>query len=742
MSMPGQDLSRDTALSAERYEFGTFRLDPTERLLTRAGQPVALTPKAFDLLAYLVERPGRLVEKRDLMAALWPDTVVEEANLAYTVSALRKALGDGQEGEQFIQTVPTRGYRFVAAVAAPKANEPVVAPSRPAAQVAIIVAGAVILGAAAGAALMWWRGRPSPAPKASVTRFELPETVAARDVSVPAVSPDGRRIVFAGRQGEKRQLFVRSLDTLETAAIPGTAGGRAFFSPDGRSLAYCDRTTDPAQRGFIIVDLPSSTTSRIAAPDCGLHLGGVWGRDGMIYFARVPPKGLARVAVSGGAPQDVTVVPPGETHGWPDALPDGQHLLFTVWHGSPVESDTRVLSLATGEVKTVLRHASRARFVSTGHLVFAEGSSLLAVSFDPRSLETRGTPVRVMEGVATGPNGMLLFQASPGGTLAYHRAGPFRLDATDLAWLETSTARVERLPAADSLYVDPVLSPDGRKLAVAPQSFDPTSLGGHQDVWVHDFGRHTWTRVTSTGAVNAAPVWHPLEPERLVYSASHPPGKGLDLFTIRADGSDSPRMLYESEYNKYAGSSAPAAGLVAFTERTPRGDFDIWLLDLHGKPAARPFLQTPFNETTPALSPEGRWIAYDSDSNAAAGVEVYVRPVSGEGQWQISADGGDRPRWSRDGRTIVYRRLRREGEAAGADRMMAVTVATEPSFAAGAPRVVAEGSFSPGGTSTANYDVSADGRRLLLTYGAPDTARVPLVVVENWAEELRQKVGH
>jgi len=606
--------------------------------------------------------------------------------------------------------------------------------------VAFIVAGALILGAAAGAALMWWRGRPSATPKASVTRFEIPETVAVRDLSVPAVSPDGRRIVFSGRKGEKRQLFMRSLDTLETTAIPGTAGGRAFFSPDGRSIAYCDRTTDPAQRGFVIVDLSTSTSSRIAGPDCGLHLGGVWAPDGMIYFARVPPKSVARVPVTGGALQEITTVRPGETHGWPDMLPDGRHLLFTIWHGGPDEGDAYVLSLATGEVKTVLRQAVRARFVSTGHLVFARGSSLFAVSFDPHSLETRGNPVRMMDGIARATNNMALFQVSAGGTLAYHRAGPFRFDATDLAWFEISSSRVESVPSADGLYIDPVLSPDDRKLAVAPLLFDATNFNGHQDIWVHDFDRHTWTRVTSTPAFNGAPVWHPLDPERLIYTANHPDQRGGDLFTIRADGSDAPQVLYQSEYNKFAGSSAPAAGLVAFSEMAPAGDFDIWLLDLHGTPKARPFLQTAFNETTPALSPDGRWIAYDSDDSG--GVEVYVRPLSEKGRWQISNTGGDRPRWSRDGRTIVYRRVRREGEAAAPDRMMAVTVATEPSFTAGTPRVVAEGSFSPGGTSTANYDVSADGRRLLLISGAPEATRVPLVIVENWAEELRQKVGH
>jgi eukaryotic-like serine/threonine-protein kinase len=739
MSLPTQDLPRDVPREGERYEFGPFRLDPAERLLSRGGQPVALTPKAFDLLAYLVERAGRLVEKRDLMAALWPDTVVEEANLAYTVSAVRKVLGDGQEGEQYIQTVPTRGYRFVAAVDARTRDQTAPAASR-LRVLALAVAGSLILGAIAGGALVW-RRRPSSATRTSVTQFELPDAVEVRDVAFPAVSPDGRRVVFAGRSGDKRQLFVRSLDTLEVTALPGTSGGRADFSPDGRSIAYCDPKGDPAGPGFTILVLATGATSRLAAPGCMLPTGGVWGRDGALYFARVPPQGLARVALSGGAPQGITTVRAGEmAHGFPDVLPDGRHLLFTVWHGEgPDEADARVLSLATGEVKTVLRDAPRAWFVATGHLVFAKGTSLFAVPFDPVSLEARGDPVRVMDGIARSPGGAPLFQVSSGGTLAYHRGGFLSTNTTEFAWFDISPSRVERVPAPVGRYFDPVLSPDDRKLAVAPL-YIAENYGRHQDIWVHDFGRHTWTRVTNSPWFNAAPVWHPLDPERLIYTTTRPGRPGRDLVTIRADGSDLPEVLFESERDKYVGSSAPAAGLIAFTELTRGGDFDIWLMDLHGQPTARPFLQTAFNETTPALSPDGRWMAYDSNESGAS--EVYVRPLSGQGKWQLSNAGGERPRWSRDGRTIVYRRVWREGEPAGPDRMMAVAVSTEPSFVAATPRVVAEGAFAPGGIATANYDLSADGRRLLLITRSPETSRVPLVIVENWAEELRQKVGH
>jgi Tol biopolymer transport system component len=316
-------------------------------------------------------------------------------------------------------------------------------------------------------------------------------------------------------------------------------------------------------------------------------------------------------------------------------------------------------------------------------------------------------------------------------------AGGVLSDPSELIWHDTASGRTERIPAPPGAYVDPNLSPDGRKVAVAP------SYGAReQNIWVHDLARQTWTRVTGESPLDSfAPIWHPLDPDRLIFTANrrgdHPGSQ--DLMTVRADGSSPSELLYESHRPKYAASASAAAALVAFTEHSEHS-FDIWLLDLgRGRPTARPFLQTRFQERSPALSSDGKWLAYDSNETGTN--EVYVRPVSGEGKWQISNDGGARPRWTRDGHTIVYRRLRRSDETPGPDRMMAVDVRTSPSFRADAPRVIAEGTFSPGGTATPNYDLSADGRRLLLITRAPELPRLPIVVVENWCTELRQKVG-
>jgi serine/threonine-protein kinase len=197
-----------------------------------------------------------------------------------------------------------------------------------------------------------------------------------------------------------------------------------------------------------------------------------------------------------------------------------------------------------------------------------------------------------------------------------------------------------------------------------------------------------------------------------------------------ADGSEIPEMLYASPHVIAAASAAPAAGLVAFLDRQLDARPDVWLLDLRGKPAARPLVQTPAWDGSPALSPDGRWFAYESDESGR--MEVYVRPIAGPPRkWLISPDGGDKPRWSRDGRRIVYRSGR---------RIFAVSVVAGASFTADRPQLLYEGPLAWGG-SIPNYDITADGRRLLLIKPAAEQPRFPLVVVENWFTEMRQKIG-
>jgi serine/threonine-protein kinase len=704
--------------SNRAYEFGPFRLDPAERLLLRDGQPVALTPKAFDLLVYLVERPGHLVERQVLMAALWPDAVVEEANLAYNVSAVRKALGDGQEGEQFIQTVPTRGYRFVAPVHA-LSRAPEARPARAPRALVGIVAAALAIGALIGGVAVRRLGRSEP-PVRPVVRFEIPVATTSRYLYRPAISPDGTRLAYVVG-GPEGQLHVRALDSAEATPLPGTGGAwQPFFSPDGQSIGFF------AGEHLMKVDLATGHATKLC-PAIGGLLGASWGTDNRIYFSSEPSAGILVVSASGGQPEALTEVGPEEVrHGWPQLLPGERSLMFSRWDTEVIDdAKIEVVSLDRRERRTVLEGGYGAKYVPTDHLVYVRRGALMAVPFDASRQQLTGTPFKVMEGVAFSWYGVPLFDVSPSGRLAYFPGAAIR-PRSDMVWIEPSDRKRQAIDAPLGFYIDPALSPDGRRLALS------ALYGSHQDIWVTDLTRGTWTRLTVTPRDASAPVWRPDDPAALLFSMERSGTHRGGLFSVPADASRPPELIYESPYPKWASSSSAAAGLVAFTEFRPDTKTDIWLLQLGAKPAARPFLRTPFWEGTPALSPDGTWLAYDSDESGR--FEIHARAVSGTGgKVQISIGGGDRPRWSRGGREIVYR---------SGKRMMAASVAMGASLTVDRPRVLFEGEFEQGGFVTPNYDIAPDGRFLMIEpSGDREPAASQLVVIENWFTELRQKLA-
>jgi serine/threonine-protein kinase len=699
------------------YAFGPFRLDPKERLLIRGDQPVPLTPKAFDVLVYLLERHGRLVEKQALMAALWPDAVVEETNLASNVSAVRKALGDGQEGEQYIQTIPTRGYRFVAPVQElPAPGASIAKPRGLVAPVAAAAIASALIGGFAG-----WRVTRSEPPERPVIRFEIPAAAAFRNLSPPAISPDGSRLAYVAAGPEGQQLHVRALDNAEATPLPGTGEARSpFFSPDGRWIGFF-----AGQAHLMKVELATGHVTKLAP--VRITRGATWGSDDRVYFSPAPYSGLAVVSAVGGEPTPLTTLAPGElAQGLPELLPGGRHLIFTSWESEALDDGKiEVSSLDGRERRTILQGGFGARYLPTGHLVYFRGGSLMAVPFDARTLRTSGVPIKVMEGIAFKPVALqALFGVSPAGVLAYVPGAALGL-RSQMVWIELAGGKRQVIDAPPGFYVDPALSPDGRRLAVAP------NYGTHQDIWVTDLSRGTWTRVTVNPRFDAAPVWRPDDPAAILFGMGRGGSQVFDLFSVPADGSRAPELVYESPYYKYPTSASPAARLIAFVEVRPDTKSDVWLLELGAKPVARPFLQGPFWESSPALSPDGAWLAYESDESGRS--EVYVRAVSGAGgRWQISNGGGDKPRWWHDGSQIVYRSGR---------RMMAAKVSARPSFAVGESRVLFEGDFEVGGPATPNYDIAADGSRMLMIEPSRDELPSHIVVVDNWLRELRQKLG-
>jgi len=350
------------------------------------------------------------------------------------------------------------------------------------------------------------------------------------------------------------------------------------------------------------------------------------------------------------------------------------------------------------------------RYAPSGHLVYGQGANLMAAPFDPQRMTITGAAVPVIEGVLP-----LQFSFSSTGSLAYI-PGSIQAGQLKLVWVDRKGTE-QPVSAPPHNYVLPRVSPDGQRVAAGIEEAD-------NQIWLYDFSRNTLTRLTFEGNLNVDPIWTP-DGKRIVFK-----GAQNRLFWQPADGSGPAEELTKSELsaNNVPGSFSPDGQVLVFMERNP--SFDVYTLPLKdGKP--QPFVRTPSNETAPRFSPDGHFIAYASDESGR--FEIYVRPFpSPGGKWQISNEGGTEPVWNPRGRELFYR---------NGSKMMAVDIATQPTFSAGKPKMLFEGPYVATPRSFPDYDVSPDGQRFLMLK-ANEQAQPPgqINVVMNWFEELKQKV--
>jgi Tol biopolymer transport system component len=344
---------------------------------------------------------------------------------------------------------------------------------------------------------------------------------------------------------------------------------------------------------------------------------------------------------------------------------------------------------------------------------------VLAVPFDADRLQLTGTPAAVLQDVRMSPRGsaVAFFEVSARGDLLYVPGYPRPPDRR-LVWVDRS-GNATPLTAPRRPYFRPVLSPDGRRLAVVVE-------GANDDLWVHDLDRESWSRLTFE-ADNTDPVWAH-DGSRLWFASNR--GGPYNLFGVPADGSAPAQPVLKTENWALPGSATPDGRYLAFAQLEAATGWDVWSLELPGA-VARPFLQTAFAESYAAFDPSGRYLAYVSSESGRA--DVYLRPFPGPGaKWSISSGGGTEPVWSRDGRELFYRQ---------GTRIMAVPVRGGPSPSVGTARLLFEGRFEPGINGFPDYDVSPDGQRFLMVEN-PDPPPPParLVVAPGWLEELRARV--
>ncbi len=584
---------------------------------------------------------------------------------------------------------------------------------------------ATIVAFAAGMALRSLVPGSAPVP-------EAPQPLARLAIALPsdappavesgrpvlALSPTGARLAYVARRGAGTQIFVRPLDQLEAAPLPGTEGALGpFFSSDGEWIAFFagGRLKKVSARG-------GEVTTLCDAP--GSPGGGSWGADETILFAAAGA-GLLRVPATGGTPQPVnarSVAGTGETILWPEILPGGRAALLTVAPRGGGPGRVVALSLDTGEGRSLADAIGYARYAPTGHLIFARSGALVGVPFDAARLELKGRPVAVLEGVLTDPtSGAAQFVVSRGGTMVYVPSEPAPAERA-LLWVDRSGATSPVVPRRRA-FEQAAISPDGRRLAVS------ISEAGRLAIGIYEFDGGSFRGLPLEGS-NGLPVWSP-DGARLACVAVR--AGAWSLFLAPASGDGRPDLLLTGEYPRSPSGFSPDGRLLAFTEVRPDTRGDIYLLPLEGERTPRPLLSTPSDEWGAVFSPDGRLVAYTS--NESGRDEVYVRPYPGpRPARKVSADGGSAPVWSRRGGELFYRR----GNA-----LMAVAVrGNGAAFFAAAPRRLFEGEFAPPAAGSPGYDAAPDGRRFVMMRGGGQEPGAParLNVVLGWFEDLKRRV--
>jgi serine/threonine-protein kinase len=532
------------------------------------------------------------------------------------------------------------------------------------------------------------------------------------------LSPNGMTLVYASVGG----LRVRDLATLEDRPILGTSlSWSPTFSPDGQAVAYL------ADAGAVRrIGVSGGSAVPVADPPAAGSSGLVWAADGTLLLSE--PRGVLRIPATGGT-SELIVDAEGAFVFSPELLPDGDTVLYTRASTATGSGQIYVHSLSTGERSAVV-DGEYARYVPTGHVVYAVGETLFGIAFDAATKRTQGSAVPLVQGISrSGTQARVQFTIANDGTLAYVRGFSAGLSGRTLVWVardgrETPIAA----PARSYLYVD--LSPDEMRVALDIRDQE-------NDSWVLDLERLTLQRLTFDPGNNRGVVFSP-DGRRIAFSRQL--GDTEEIYWQAADGSGSPEALTEGSGMPMhpMDITADGATLLYAKSNLPR---DIFMIPLAG-PAGpgTPLLSGPASEGGPAVSPDGRWLAYSSDESGD--YEIYVRPFPDvdAGRWQVSRGGGVHPQWSRDGTELFYLEVRDPDVA-----MLAVPVEPGQSFRPGAPTELFAGPYFYGATVSSSdvYDVAADGRFLMIK--EPEAAdggqtQPDIVIVENWFEELKRLV--
>jgi len=574
----------------------------------------------------------------------------------------------------------------------------------------------VVLVATASSMITWTAKRPvfTPAPVSSFP-VSLPKNrMLAENNPAIAVSPDGKRLVYVGGLGAARRLLLREINQVKGKELPETkVASFPFFSPDGKSIGF------GADGTLKILFLDGGKPRTLC--DAPGFAGGTWCPDNTIFFTPSWSKGIWKISADGGVPEQVTTPQANEGqygHWSPEALPSGEAVLFTAWKTTLNDAQVVVFSRETGESRILVTGASNARYAPTGHLLYAQSGTLVAAPFDVEKLRL-GEPRPIIDGLQQHPEtGVAPFSFSGDGLLYYVRGGQW-LARRQLVWVSRRGEILESLPLPPQAYVDPSLSPEERRIAFS--KFDK----GAFNIWVYDLPNGPATQLTFENA-NFFPIWTP-DGNRLTF-ASYRDGP-FNLYWIPTDRSSPEEPLLLPGPDDQVGTSWSSDGRVLlFDQLNAKTGWDLCSFSVEDSNMPQSVICEAGRQQNAVFSPDGGWIAYKSDQEGQD--EVYVSPYPKLAPKKISIGGGIHPIWSSDGKELFYR---------DEDRMIAVTIETEPELVATKFEVLFEEQFYTG--MYRSYDVSRDGQRFLMVKETEEQSSAnQLIVVHNWFEELKRLV--
>lgn len=731
-------------LRASILAFGPFEFDTASAELRKHGYKVKLPAQSGQVLGALAERPGGLVTREDLRSQLWPGATAGdfEHGINSAVNKLRQTLGDSADQPRYVETVPGRGYRFIAPVDQPstKAVLEMAAPAplriepkpgrRPQWWPPFVAGAALALAAGGGYWLAKRSQEPVRAPK--LTRWAvLPPTGFALEGAASrqsfALSPDGSRLAFTAMDSSGAfSVFLRDFNSLESRLVPRSKGTHTvFWPPDSRSLYLIARgklwrTPLEGDARVLLADAPSFMAS------------GAWLSAERILLDAFKESDL--VSPSGGQLERLN-----DIYRWPQLLPDGEHVLYIAWDAPARRYRARVRRLGdVSATKDLIETDSRVLYTAstitpgTGYLMYIRAGNLLAHPFDPRSLRVTGEAMPVASRIYSfAKTGAADFSVSDRGAIAYQSY----VGRSQLAWVDRAGRQIATIGPANIAVKSARLSPDGKRLATAIYDIER----GEQDLWIFDVNSNSGRRLTADPATRDAPVWSP---------------DSRTLAFLHQSDASPPNVHVRGSIPADAEEAMPAADFQMPADWSPDGRFiayvntafprlandtqgDVWVFDMARGRKPVPLLNTHFHEANPAFSPDGKWLAFTSNESGRS--EVYIQAfhtteppgVLGE-RYLVSQDGALALRWRRDGRELFY--LGFDG------RVQAISVNLPPKRGFGPPTPLFTISTEALAAihSVVGFDVSPDGQRFVIPMVS--SAEGPsIVVVQNWEALLPRK---